>query len=193
MRNLFSLSTLCWYVILFGGFLCLPTGCDEIKGPCEVEDTKTGTPGCVAENLESWRIEDGWGILKFSWPKDIILFVCTSRTLDYQLTIQKRSGITFTVLPQARLIWKYPAPKPSKAVLEGKDTFETLFEFNPEETTLDKVRISLAYSDEAFGGYFIPGVEVKFPTTGNQSDDYKYFWDHFILYVSYKVDYRMTF
>lgn len=193
MRSFFSFFTLGWHAVLFGGLLFLSSGCDEIKGPCEVEDTKTGTPGCLVETLESWRVEDGWGILKFSWPKDVILFVCTSRTLDYKVTIQKRPGITFAVLPQARLVWKYAAPAPSKAMLEGRDGFETLFEFYSEETTLYKDRISLAYSDEAFGGYFIPALEVKFPTKGNMSDDYEYFWDNFILYVSYQVDYRMTF
>ena len=193
MRPFFSFFNLGVHAILFGGLLCLFTGCDEIQGPCEVEDTKTGTPGCLVETLESWRVEDGWGILKFAWPKETVLFVCTSRTLDYKVTIQKREGVTFTVLPEARLVWKYAAPKPSKAVLEGKGEFSTLFAVSAEETTLYKDRISLAYSDEAFGGIFIPALEVKFPTKGNMSDDYKYFWDNFILYISYQVDYRMTF
>ena len=193
MRRIFSFSAIFGWFILFGSLLCLPSGCDEIEGPCDVEETKTGIPGCLVETLESWRVENGWGILRFSWPDETIFFVCTSRTLDYEVTIEKRTEDPFMILPEARLIWKYAAPQPSKAVLEGKSTFSPLFQSNYKETTIYKERISLAYSDNAFGGFFLPGIEIKFPTTGNMSDDYKYFWDNFILYVSYKVDYRLTF
>jgi hypothetical protein len=194
MRNVIAFTTLIGLTFLMGGLAIIPSGCDEIEAPCDVQDTKKGDPWIDLQYLESWRIENGWGIFKFIWPKETVFFVCTDRTVDYSLTLGKRSGnTTFTILPQARLIWKYGAPSPSKAVLEGRGSFMALFDLSTETTTLYQNRISLAYSDGAFGGSFMPGVEIKIPSSGNLSDDYEYIWENFRLFASFEVAYRLTY
>lgn len=192
MKKIFSFLILVFLIVTGAGMLFWGTGCDDLEAPCETQKESTGMPVYDLKYLESWRKEGDFGILRFLFPDRTVFFVCTDRTLSYQAKLEKRlSGTVFTVLPQARLIWKYAAPKPSKAVLMGaSSSFSPLFEFSAKTTTIYQDKISLTSSEGMLGGYFIPGVEIKIPTLGNQSDDYKWVWDNFLLVFDYKVTYR---
>jgi hypothetical protein len=193
MKKIFGFLMLTLLIGGGAGPVVLNTGCDDLKGPCDSEETKTGTVEIDLKYLESWHKEGTYGILRFIYPAETIFFVCTDRTLTYQFTLEKYSSIQFAISPQARLIWKYSAPKPSKAVLTGTGNFVQLFSSGNTETKVFEGPISLAYSESSLGGYFIPGIEIKIATLGNQSDDYKFVWNNFLLYDSYKVTYRMTY
>jgi hypothetical protein len=192
MKKIFGLLMLTLLIGGGAGPVILNTGCDDLTGICDTQQEAVGMPGYDLKYLESWRKEGTFGILRFIYPDRTVFFVCTDRTLSYQGKLEKRlSGTVFTVSPQARLIWKYAAPKPSKAVLMGAgNSFSPLFEFNAKTTTIYQDRITLAYSEGLFGGYFIPGVEIKIPTLGNQSDDFNWVWNNFLLVFDYKVTYR---
>jgi hypothetical protein len=158
-----------------------------------MEQTSSGMPGFDLKYLESWRLEDGFGILRFVYRDRTIFSVCTDRTLSYQGKLEKRLASTvFTVLPQARLIWKFAAPL-GNAVLMGGRNFSALFDFSDKATTLVENSISLAYAEGGSGGYFTPGVEIKIRSLGNQSDDYNYVWNNFLLIFDYKIIYRVTY
>jgi hypothetical protein len=192
MKKIFPFFILSFMIVTGTGLLFWNTGCDDLEAPCETQKEATGMPGYDLKYLESWRKEGNYGILRFIYPDRTVFFVCTDRTLSYQGKLEKRlSGTVFTILPQARVIWKYAAPKPSKAVLMGaSSTFSPLFEFSNKTTTVYEDRITLASSEGLMGGYFIPGVEIKIPTLGNQSDDYNWVWNNFLLVFDYKITYR---
>jgi hypothetical protein len=192
MKKKFALLMLSVFITGGAGLVFWITGCDDLQSPCDEEKTESGMPGFDLKYLESWRKEGGFGILRFIYPDKTIFSVCTDRTVGYQGKLTKRFESTvFTVLPQARLIWKYSAPKPSKAVLTGASgDFSPLFEFN-NSTTFSEDRITLASSEGLLGGIFIPGVEIKIATLGNQSDDYNFVWNNFLLVFDYKVTYRL--
>jgi hypothetical protein len=194
MKKIFGFLILTLLIGGGAGPVVLNTGCDDLKGPCDTQEEATGMPGFDLRFLESWRKEGSSGILRFIYPDRTIFGVCTDRTVAYQAQLEKRFANTvFTVLPYARLIWKYSAPKPSKAVLMGAGNFYTLFQFDLKSTTIKEDRISLAYSEGALGGFFIPGVEIKIQSLGNQSDDYNFVWNNFLLVFNYTVTYRMTY
>jgi hypothetical protein len=195
MKKIFGLLMLTLLIGGGAGPVILNTGCDDLQGPCDEQKEETGMPGFDLRFLESWRKEGPYGILRFIYPDRTVFFVCTDRTLSYQGKLEKRYASTvFTVLPQARLIWKYAAPKPSEAVLMGTGKFfAPLFEFNAKTSTVYEERINLAYSEGSMGGYFIPGVEIKIPTLGNQSDDFNWVWNNFLLIFDYKVTYRVMY
>jgi hypothetical protein len=195
MKKIFAFLMLTCMIVFGTGLLFWGTGCDDLEAPCETQKEAAGMPGYDLKFLESWRKEGNFGILRFIYPDRTVFFVCTDRTLSYQGKLEKRlAGTVFTILPQARLIWKYAAPKPSKAVLMGTGkSFSPLFEFSAKTTTLYEGPITLAYSESAIGGYFIPGVEIKIPTLGNQSDDYNWVWNNFLLVFDYKITYRETY
>jgi hypothetical protein len=117
------------------------------------------------------------------------LFVPTEHSVT---RVPSRNDLNPKFSPEARLIWKYAAPKPSKAVLTGLGSFYPLFEF-AKRTSLYESPISLAYSENAMGGAFIPGMEIKIKTLGNQSDDYTYVLDHFLQIFEYEVTYRLIY
>jgi hypothetical protein len=193
MKAIYPILLATGLIVVGVGIILINSGCDEIQAPCDTKKTETGMPGFQLKYLESWRKEDGFGILRFIYPDRTIFFVCTDRTLSYKGTLEKRfESDVFTVIPQARLIWKYAAPKPGKAVLTGLGSFHPLFEFG-KRTSLYEDPISLAYSENAMGGAFIPGMEIKIKTLGNQSDDCNYVWDHFLQIFEYEVTYRLMY
>jgi hypothetical protein len=198
MKKIFALLILTGLMVCDAGLVFLGTGCDEIKAPCEIEmiATEAGVLDLpYLDPQQPWRTENGYGILRFLWPKQTIFFVCTDKVVDYQVTFDKRDkSKVITVLPQARLIWKYAAPKPSKAVLMGTGAlFNPLFQFNADFSMLKEYSINLAYTESVFGGYFIPGVEIKILTSGNQSDDFKFVTANILPYTLYKVYYKVTY
>lgn len=176
------------------GWLIWGTGCDEVKAPCDATDTKTGTFLLFNENLESWQIENGYCILRFMFPEKTIFFVCTDRTVNYQLTLYKKYDTTmYLVAPQARLVWKYAAPAQSKSVLMGHSELKILKFENSRKYELNEDKVSLAYSESEVGGYFIPGVEIKIPTLGNRSDDYNFVKAKFDIISDYEITYHISF
>jgi hypothetical protein len=196
MKKIFALLILTGFIVCDASLVFLGTGCDEIQAPCDIEETAKGMPSLDAKYLDPqlpWRKEGSYGILRFVFYDKAILFVCTDKTVAYQATLEKAFLTTvFPVLPEARLIWKYSAPKPSKAVLMGAGSFRRLFELS-KSVTIYETPIWLAYSEEALGGVFVPGVEIRIPTAGNLSDDYKFVFWNFNLNFDYKVTYRMTY
>jgi hypothetical protein len=192
MKKIFALLILSGLLVCDASLVFMGTGCDEITPPCDNVVTTTENPLFNMYYFESWRVENGFGILRFTVFDKTIFFVCTDRTIDFKMTFYKLGDNTvFPDVPQARLIWKYAAPKPGKAVLMGTGTFYSLLALdNYLETTISENRISLAYSEGAFGGYFIPGFEIKIPTRGNQSSDYDYLHKR-LLYFEYDVKFHM--
>jgi hypothetical protein len=192
MKKIYPLLIFTGLLAAGAGLILSGTGCDEIKAPCDIEETDKGTILWGLENLESWRLENGYGILRFTFPRNIILFVCTDRTLTYQATVKKyRDETVFTTTPEARLVWKYAAPKPSKATLTGLGAFKTLFEMGANSRTLYEDRIALAYTESAMGGFFIPGLEIKITSFGNRSDDFNFVYNNFSLILQYDIQYRL--
>jgi hypothetical protein len=190
MKKTISFLMLTCMIITGTCLLFLGTGCEDQKGICDTEQTIHWLPGFDKKYLESWRKEGTFGILRFTYTDRMLTFLCTEKTIYYQGKLQKANANTsFTVPPQARLIWKYGAPKPSKTILMGVGSFNTLFGSNTISTTFYENRISLAYTTSAYGGYFIPGVEIKIATRGNQTDDYDYVWNNFLLVFDYYVKY----
>lgn len=193
MKRIYLLLIIANSMAAGAGLILSGTGCDEIKAPCDMEETSTGMPGFDQKYLESWRQEDGFGILRFFYTDRTILFVCTDRTLSYQGKLEKRFASTvFTVLPQARLIWKYAAPL-GHAVLMGGGTFNALFSNSSKAATVFEGPISLTHAEGESSGYFIPGVEIKIRSLGNLSDDFNYVWNNFLLVFDYKVTYRFAY
>lgn len=192
MKSIYSLLLITGLSVAGAGLVLSLNGCDEIQAPCDIEETSSGYLEFDTRYLESSKIENGYRIFRLVYPKQIVLFVCTDRVLTYSVTIDKlREGTVFEVLPQARLVWKYAAPSPSKAVLTGLGSYKPLFSSNVKTTTIIEDQISLAYSESTMGGYFIPGLEIKIPTLGNLTDDYNYVYQNFLLFSSYEVDYRL--
>lgn len=167
--------------------------CDEIKAPCDEQFSADNILPIRNDNIVSTRVENGWRVFQYYWKDAILLNVCMSRTINYSCEIERRADAEFTVLPEARLIWRYPLPQPSKQLLQGSGDYQTLFLVGAKVTTISKDRISLPYNDESTFGLFSPGLEIKFPTLGNYSDDYNYMENHFISYISTKVDYHLAF
>jgi hypothetical protein len=171
------------------GLMFIGTGCDEITPPCDNVVTTTEQLDFGSTYFESWRVEDGSGILRFTFPDKTIFFICTDRTINFKMTfINRDDDPVYNDVPQARLIWKYAPPK-GKAVLMGGGTFYSLTALIIDsDATIWENQISLAYCEGAFGGYFIPGFEIKIPTRGNQSSDYNYFRNRLN-----ELDYEVTF
>jgi hypothetical protein len=193
MKKIYLLLIIAASMAVGAGLVLSGTGCDELDIPCDMVATSSGMPGFDLKFLESWRQEDGFAILRFMYTEKTISSVCTDRTLSFQGKLEKRFESTiFTVLPQARLIWKYAAPV-GKAVLMGGGTFKALFDFSTKTTTVYENPISLAYAEGESGGFFIPGVEIKIRSLGNQSDDFNYVWNNFLLIFDYKVTYHVTY
>jgi hypothetical protein len=167
--------------------------CDEIKAPCDEQFTAKMDWPITSEAIFTTRVENGRRIFQYLWKDATIINVCMSRTVNYSLAIDKREGVVFTVLPEARLIWRYSMPKPSKQLLQGSGKFQTFNFSGSTEAVLYEYGISLPYNDESTFGIFIPGFEIKFPTLGNYSDDYQYLRDNFVTYITTEVDYHLAF
>jgi hypothetical protein len=168
MKKIFALLILTGLMVCDAGLVFMGMGCDEITPPCDNVVTTKVDIDLGSKYFESWRVENGFGILRFTFPDKTIFFVCTDRTIIFKMTFYARDNDpVFGDVPQARLIWKYAPPK-GKAVLMGGGTFYSLTALvNDPFAMICENQISLAYCEGAFGGYFIPGFEIKIPTRGN--------------------------
>lgn len=193
MKVIYPLLIFTGLLAVGAGLIISGTGCDEIKAPCDIEATQDGSPWLSEFYLESWSYGDGWSTIRFVYPKEVVTFVCTDRMVSYTATLKKRAASTvFTVLPYARLIWKYAAPSPSTAVLQGGGPFKLLFSYN-SETEIQEERISLAYVTTEFGGVFIPGLEIQIPSQSTREGDFQYLQDHFAVTFTYHIKYKLTY
>jgi hypothetical protein len=187
---LFSLMLL----VSASGLVIWTNSCDELEAPCDIVKTADGTFWISIPNLESWTKSGDYATLRFVFPDRTIFFVCTDRTIEYEATIEKRfDNIQFTVAPEGRLIWKYSAPPPSKAVLTGAGQFGLMFRLGFKYHKMINSRIEIAHAEGGLGGYFIPGFEVKIKSLGDRSSDYNFVYGNFRLYLDYKVTYRITY
>lgn len=111
MKWIYPLSLVAGMAVVGAVLLLTGTGCDEIKAPCEIEETQTGSFTIGESNLESWKVENGFATLRYIYPEKTVFSICTARTIAcmlFQISIPLLNSRLITAYFTDYMIFKIP-------------------------------------------------------------------------------------